>query len=558
MEKTYEYTVENRLEAVYDADELLVAMAYDGDGNRVFQLNYNLHTDEDWKGNSGNGNSNNKDNQGSGNNGKGSKSNGKGNSKSEGKEKNYELIEYINDVNREYTEVLVEQNLNGKLDTAYVYGNDRLSLDRFDGSNGYYLYDPRGSVTGITNEEGQIYQSYRYSVNGEITFGEPQYENEYTYNGESYNPNIESQYLRARYYDAITATFLTEDSYLGDINEPLSLNRYNYCVSSPLNYQDTGGNEGIVISGGIDEGAKSDYMFIETALHDINRLIDEGDYLPTEITWGVITAGYQEYQLRNFEKTADNLGIGFVRIQDKCEFVNYINNKNIENCETSNRAEDPIDYISVFSHGQTPKFSGSEETQLSFAYHIEGFSDDDAEKVNFKRSDIERLDSEAFVNTLSYFYACNIGTDDYSGTSFAQAWANKTNSKVFAIRNGRSEYSFINATGMNPEDHNVAVKFFNGSAYSMMDYVNKLKEYIYDISKAELFKPSEEWIEKMRRKEERNEKVYNDFGEEITKGYSDKGSLNLPVLTTIYGDKDIYLKGYASERGWKLFVPQKE
>ena len=34
-------------------------MAYDGDGNRIFQLNYNLHTDNDWKGNSGNGNGNN-------------------------------------------------------------------------------------------------------------------------------------------------------------------------------------------------------------------------------------------------------------------------------------------------------------------------------------------------------------------------------------------------------------------------------------------------------------------------------------------------------------------
>ena len=38
-------------------------------GNRIFQLNYNLHTDDDWKGNSGNGNGNNKDNTGSGNNG---------------------------------------------------------------------------------------------------------------------------------------------------------------------------------------------------------------------------------------------------------------------------------------------------------------------------------------------------------------------------------------------------------------------------------------------------------------------------------------------------------
>ena len=285
VEKTYEYTVENRLAAVHDGDELLLAAAYDGDGNRVFLLNYNLHTDDDWKGNSGNGNG-----KGKGNNKKNSKSDGTddagyGNAtnatnaeennsqnqcgilfpvqeevsaveadlisriKTTGKEKNYELIEYLNDVNREHAEVLVEQNINGRTDTSYIYGAeinggfDRISLDRFDGSTGYYLYDARGSVSGITNEEGQVYQSYRYSVTGEITFGAPQYENEYTYNGESYNPNIESQYLRARYYCVVTATFLTEDSYLGSLTEPLTLNRYNYCVSSYLNYTDPSGNE---------------------------------------------------------------------------------------------------------------------------------------------------------------------------------------------------------------------------------------------------------------------------------------------------------------------------
>ena len=332
VEKTYEYTVENRLAAVHDGDELLLAAAYDGDGNRVFLLNYNLHTDDDWKGNSGNGNGNNKDNSGSGNNGKGNSGNngngngngkGKGNNKKNsksggtddagygnatnaeennsqnqcgilfpvqeevsateadliarikttGKEKNYELIEYLNDVNREHAEVLVEQNINGKTDTSYIYGAeinggfDRISLDRFDGSTGYYLYDARGSVSGITNEEGQVYQSYRYSVTGEITFGAPQYENEYTYNGESYNPNIESQYLRARYYCVVTATFLTEDSYLGNQTEPLTLNRYNYCVSSYLNYTDPSGNDhyttwqGIIAHKVLQEYFKSEYDY---------------------------------------------------------------------------------------------------------------------------------------------------------------------------------------------------------------------------------------------------------------------------------------------------------
>lgn len=151
-------------------------------------------------------------------------------------------------MNQEYAEVLVEQNINGAMDTAYVYGastgngSGRLSLNRFDGSTGHYLYDPRGSVTGITNEEGQVYQSYRYSAYGEITYGAPLYENVYAYNGESYNPNIRCQYLRARYYDVVTAAFLTEDSYLGDITEPLTMNRYLYCVANPVNYVDRNGH----------------------------------------------------------------------------------------------------------------------------------------------------------------------------------------------------------------------------------------------------------------------------------------------------------------------------
>ena len=359
VEKTYEYTVENRLAAVHDGDELLLAAAYDGDGNRVFLLNYNLHTDDDWKGNSGNGNGNNKDNSGSGNNGNGNSGNngngngngkGKGNNKKNsksggtddagygnatnaeennsqnqcgilfpvqeevsateadliarikttGKEKNYELIEYLNDVNREHAEVLVEQNINGKTDTSYIYGAeinggfDRISLDRFDGSTGYYLYDSRGSVSGITNEEGQVYQSYRYSVTGEITFGAPQYENEYTYNGESYNPNIESQYLRARYYCVVTATFLTEDSYLGSQTEPLTLNRYNYCVSSYLNYTDPSGkwiyekeqNEFVVkyiqTSANEKQNRKIDFYIAKTflsALHELNSPQASVDYV---------------------------------------------------------------------------------------------------------------------------------------------------------------------------------------------------------------------------------------------------------------------------------------
>ena len=95
----------------------------------------------------------------------------------------------------------------------------------------------------MTDSEGMIWQSYRYNANGDITFGKPQYNNVYSYNAESYNPNMESQYLRARYYNVTHANFLTEDSYLGNITDPLTLNRYNYVKSSPLNYVDPSGHD---------------------------------------------------------------------------------------------------------------------------------------------------------------------------------------------------------------------------------------------------------------------------------------------------------------------------
>ncbi|MCM1058094.1 MAG: DNRLRE domain-containing protein, partial [Firmicutes bacterium] len=280
---TYTYTVENRLEAVYTGTAysrtLQMAAAYDGDGNRVFQMNYNPNKDEDfsdyyctyspcdYKGT-------------------GIRLRAEGEVGAAEKEllslinasgaitdSSYELIEYINDVNREYAEVLVEQNINGTPDTAYVYGaaigagSDRLSMDRLDGSTGYYLYDPKGSVTGITDGKGQVYRSYRYSVFGEITFGAPQYENEYTYNGESYNPNIKSQYLRARYYSVVRADFLTEDSYLGDLREPLTLNRYNYCVGNPENYADPSGNNHIWL----EPAAVNELMYSLTGSEDYRK-----------------------------------------------------------------------------------------------------------------------------------------------------------------------------------------------------------------------------------------------------------------------------------------------
>lgn len=55
----YQYNESNQLVSakLFDGKKnTTVTYIYDENGNHVFQLNDNLHTDEDWKGNNGNGN----------------------------------------------------------------------------------------------------------------------------------------------------------------------------------------------------------------------------------------------------------------------------------------------------------------------------------------------------------------------------------------------------------------------------------------------------------------------------------------------------------------------
>ncbi|MBK6647034.1 MAG: hypothetical protein IPG44_15035 [Anaerolineales bacterium] len=53
-------------------------------------------------------------------------------------------------------------------------------------------------------------------------------------------------YLRSRLYSPDTGRFLTKDSWLGDYNKPLSLNRWHYTNGNPVNY--TGSQRTLPIS----------------------------------------------------------------------------------------------------------------------------------------------------------------------------------------------------------------------------------------------------------------------------------------------------------------------
>ncbi len=62
------------------------------------------------------------------------------------------------------------------------------------------------------------------------------------YAGKFYDEESGHYYLRARYYDPVTARFISRDTYMGTLDNPLSHNLYTYCSNNPLIYVDPSGH----------------------------------------------------------------------------------------------------------------------------------------------------------------------------------------------------------------------------------------------------------------------------------------------------------------------------
>jgi RHS repeat-associated protein len=104
------------------------------------------------------------------------------------------------------------------------------------------MHDGRGSVGQQVTATGSVTFAAFYSPYGEpsVTLGASA-SVFFGYNAEEQNPVTGLQYLRARYYQPTTASFAQQDTYLGDVSNPATLNRFSYCVADPVNYRDPSG-----------------------------------------------------------------------------------------------------------------------------------------------------------------------------------------------------------------------------------------------------------------------------------------------------------------------------
>lgn len=123
---------------------------------------------------------------------------------------------------------------------TYSWGDTLLSQKRED-TTSTYLYDGHGNVRGLLDEKGTLTDTYAYNAYGELTERTGETENHYLYTGEYYDGTTNLYYLRARYMNPSTGTFISMDSYQGDMYEPVTLHKYLYANANPVKYSDPSG-----------------------------------------------------------------------------------------------------------------------------------------------------------------------------------------------------------------------------------------------------------------------------------------------------------------------------
>ena len=161
-------------------------------------------------------------------------------------EENGQLVKFLYNENRE---AVAEEVSDGNV-IRYIRRLGLISSDSEKAKTYYhYVSDEQGSITHVINgeekESGELPQEdvqsrvlnhYEYDAFGNTIRCEEQVHNRFRYTGEQYDPLTGQYYLRARYYNPVSARFTQEDTYYGD-----GLNLYAYCKNNPVVYYDPSG-----------------------------------------------------------------------------------------------------------------------------------------------------------------------------------------------------------------------------------------------------------------------------------------------------------------------------
>ena len=154
----------------------------------------------------------------------------------------------LDDGHTDYAQVFEETaELGGSIVRNYTIGDDVLS-QTVAGVSSHLLYDGHGCTRQLVDSDGGVRANYAYDAYGKILGGNPgvtdgkQSATDLLYAGEQFDPGLQMEYLRARYYDQDNGRFNRLDPFEGNSEDPQSLHKYAYAHCDPINGIDPSGN----------------------------------------------------------------------------------------------------------------------------------------------------------------------------------------------------------------------------------------------------------------------------------------------------------------------------
>ena len=117
-----------------------------------------------------------------------------------------------------------------------------------------YVYsDPQGTPLAEADAQGNITARFDYAPYGSVAMGSAP--NGLGYTGHVNDPDTGLVYMHARYYDPVTARFLSVDPKTPAAGNSFNFNRYTYANNNPVVNIDPDGRDILVITGGRRSGS---------------------------------------------------------------------------------------------------------------------------------------------------------------------------------------------------------------------------------------------------------------------------------------------------------------
>ena len=201
------------------------------------------------------------------------------------------IVQYVYD----QTSTFLEIDAVGGTIAKYDYGSDRLiALTHRTEGRRYFSLDGLRSVVNLTNDTGSTIASYHLDPWGNFRFPSQlnDSKNRFVFTGHIYDPETGLYNAKARYFDPKLGRFLTQDSFLGQIDEPPSLHRYLYGWNRPT-------------------------FFIDPTGHIVRQAIDESINKSTNEASNWFTAGAKAFFKEAGYQAWDLISFGALHRQDK-------------------------------------------------------------------------------------------------------------------------------------------------------------------------------------------------------------------------------------------------